>query len=213
MCSAILSKEGYCVRILEKHTVAGGGLHTFKRQGTEFETGMHLISGFQPNGVLNKLFSYIGVADKLHIKPANDDGFDHFHVVADGVTYKMARGRDNFVKTHISRKKGKILNVISTRFMRFVIIFPFLICVCCRQIMGSMETSVSELTASCTSNSKLQNVLAWNNVMYGGRKNKIPAYVGALMTQFYIERASRFIGGSQHLADALVGLEKLLKNI
>ena len=99
VCGAILSKEGFFVRVLEKHTVAGGGLHTFKRRGVEFETGMHLISGFQPNGVLNKLFSYLGVADQLNINPANDDGFDHFHVAADGMTYKMARGRDNFVKT------------------------------------------------------------------------------------------------------------------
>jgi len=47
-------------------------------------------------------------------------------------------------------------------------------------------------------------LLAWNNALYGGEKDKTPAYVGALITQFYIEGASRFIDGSQQLADALV---------
>ena len=50
VCGAILAKEGYAVRVLEKHTVAGGGLHTFKRNGIDFETGMHVISGFQSGG-------------------------------------------------------------------------------------------------------------------------------------------------------------------
>jgi len=55
VCGAILAKEGYSVRILEKHTMAGGGLHTFKRNGVDFETGIHVISGFQDNGVLRRL--------------------------------------------------------------------------------------------------------------------------------------------------------------
>lgn len=210
VCGAILSKEGYCVRILEKHTVAGGGLHTFKRQGIEFETGMHLISGFQHNGVLNKLFSYIGVADKLHIKPANDDGFDHFHVVSDGITYKMARGRDNFIETlstYFPEEKENIKRYINKIYEICNNIAIYNLRMPSADIysnMQVMETSVSDLIASYTNNTKLQNVLAWNNAMYGGRKNQTPAYVGALITQFYIEGASRFIGGSQHLADALV---------
>jgi len=210
VCGAILSKEGYAVRVLEKHTVAGGGLHTFKRKGVEFETGMHLISGFQPNGVLNKLFSYIGVADKLHIKPADEEGFDHFHVEADGVTYKMARGRQNFVKTlsnYFPEEKDNIERYINRIYEICNNVAIYNLRLPSADIysnMEVMETSVSELIASYTNNPKLQAVLAWNNAMYGGCKNRTPAYVGALITQFYIEGASRFIGGSQHLADALV---------
>jgi all-trans-retinol 13,14-reductase len=212
VCGAILSKEGYHVRVLEKHTVAGGGLHTFKRNGIEFETGMHLISGFQQNGVLNKLFSYIGVADKLHVKPANDDGFDHFHVAADGITYKMAHGRENFVKSlsaYFPEEEENIKRYINRVYEICDNIPIYNLSMPSADIysnMGVMETSVSELIASYTSNPKLQAVLAWNNAMYGGRENKTPAYVGALITHFYIEGASRFIGGSQHLADALVQL-------
>jgi all-trans-retinol 13,14-reductase len=171
---------------------------------------MHLISGFQQNGVLNKLFSYIGVADKLHIKPANDDGFDHFHVVADGVTYKMARGRNNFVNTlctYFPEEKENIERYINKIYEICDNVAVYNLRMPSTDIysnMAVMGTSVFELICSFTNNSKLQAVLAWNNAMYGGRKDKTPAYVGALITQFYIEGASRFIGGSQHLADALV---------
>jgi len=210
VCGAILSKEGYCVRVLEKHTVAGGGLHTFKRKDIEFETGMHLISGFQENGVLNKLFSYIGVAHQLNIKPADDEGFDHFHVAVDGITYKMARGRENFVKTlsnYFPEEKDNIERYINRIYEICDNVAIYNLRMPSADIYSNMEVmeiSVSDFIASYTSNSKLQAVLAWNNAMYGGSKERTPAYVGALITQFYIEGASRFVGGSQQLADALV---------
>ena len=210
VCGAILAKEGYHVRILEKHTVAGGGLHTFHRNGVEWETGIHIISGFHHNGVLRRLFSYLGVADKLHIKPANQDGFDRFHVASDGITYKMAVGRENFVETlatHFPEEKENIRRYLDKVYEICNDIALFNLRAPSANIYSNMEymsISVNELIASYTSNPKLQALLAWNNPLYGGEKDKTPAYVGALISQFYIEGASRFVGGSQQLADALV---------
>jgi len=210
VCGAILSKEGYAVRILEKHTIAGGGLHTFKRNGVEFETGMHVISGFQPNGTLKRLFTYLGIDGQLQIKPANRDGFDHFHIAADGQTYKMAMGRENFVATlsayfpdekeNIKRYIDRVYEICDSNAL-FNLRMPS------ANIYANMEATsitVNDFIASYTSNPKLQAVLAWNNTQYGGEKDKTPAYIGAFITQFYIEGASRFINGSQQLADALV---------
>ena len=210
VCGAILAKEGYAVRVLEKHTVAGGGLHTFKRNGIDFETGMHVISGFQANGALRRLFTYLGIIDKLHIKPANPDGFDHFHIASDRQTYKMATGRENFVNTlstyfpeekeNIQRYIDKVYDICENNALfnlRMPSANPY-------ADTGIMAMSVNELIASYTSHPKLQTILAWNNSQYGGEKDKTPAYIGAFITQFYIEGASRFVGGSQQLADALV---------
>ena len=212
VCGAILAKEGYSVCILEKHTVAGGGLHTFKRYGIEFETGMHVVSGFQPNGALKRLFTYLGIADKLHIKPANQDGFDLLHIAADKQTYKMAMGRENFVRTlgsyfpeekeNIQRYMDKVYEICD-RIPLFDLRMPAADMYANTE---AMSMSVNELIASYTGNPKLQSVLAWNNSQYGGIKDKTPAYIGAFITQFYIEGASRFIDGSQQLADALVEL-------
>ena len=210
-CGAILAKEGYVVRILEKHIVAGGGLHTFKRYGVEFETGMHVVSGFQDGGVLKRLFTWLGVADKLRIKPADRDGFDHFHVAADGQTYKMAVGRENFVETlgaHFPEEKENIRRYIDRVYEICNNIALFNLRAPSTNLFHSdvdtMAISVNELIASYTDNPRLQAVLAWNNPLYGGEKDKTPAYIGALITQFYIEGAGRFVGGSQQLANALV---------
>jgi all-trans-retinol 13,14-reductase len=210
VCGAILAKEGYSVRILEKHTVAGGGLHIFKRNGVTFETGMHVISGFQPNGVLNRLFTYLGVTDKLRIKSMNQDGFDHFHVGVDGQTYKMAMGRENFVATlssYFPEEKENIQRYIDRVYEICNNIAPLNLRMPSADIysnVNALSVSVNELIASYISNPTLQAVLAWNNPLYGGVKDKTPAYIGAIITQFYIEGASRFIDGSQQLADALV---------
>ena len=210
VCGAILSKEGYSVRVLEKHRVAGGGLHTFKRNGIDFETGMHIVSGFQSGGALNRLFTYLGIIDKLRIKPANLDGFDQFHIASDGQTYKMATGRENFVVTlgnYFPDEKENIKQYIDKVYeicdgnalfnLRMPSANPY-------SDIEIMTMSVNEMIASYTNNPKLQAILAWNNGMYGGEKGKTPAYIGALVTQFYIEGASRFVGGSQQLTDALV---------
>jgi len=210
VCGAILSKEGYSVRVLEKHKVAGGGLHTFERNGIDFETGMHVISGFQPGGALNRLFSYLGVIDKLQIKPADFDGFDHFHIASDGQTYKMAIGRENFVKTlgnYFPNEKENIKRYIDRVYEICDSIALFNLQMPSANPYSDMEImtiSVNELIASYTNNPKLQAILAWNNSQYGGEKDKTPAYIGAFITQFYIEGASRFIGGSQQLANALI---------
>ena len=210
VCGAILAKEGYSVRILEKHVVAGGGLHTFKRNGVEFETGMHVISGFQPGGVLKRIFDYLGITDKLQIKAANKDGFDHFHIAADQQTYKMATGRDNFVRTlsaYFPEEKENIQRYMDKVYAICDSIALFDLRMPPTDIYANTEAmsmSVNELIASHTSNRKLQAILAWNNSQYGGEKDKTPAYIGAFITQFYIEGASRFVNGSQQLANALV---------
>jgi len=210
VCGAILAKEGYCVRILEKHKVAGGGLHTFKRYGVEFETGMHVISGFQQNGALQKLFSYLGIMNKLKIKPADKDGFEHAHVASDGKIYKMAVGRDNFVaklSDYFPEEKDNIKRYVDKVYEICEKIALFNLKMASQGYYTNieyMQQSVSNFIASFTNNPKLQSVLAWNNTLYGGIANKTPAYVAALVTQFYIEGASRFIDGSQQLADALV---------
>ena len=209
VCGAILAKEGYSVRILEKHTVAGGGLHTFKRNGVDFETGMHVISGFQPNGVLRRLFTYLGIADKLRIKPADHEGFDHLQIGCDGQTYKMATGRENFVETlsacfpderkNIRRYIDRVYEICDS-----VSLYNLNKPTADFYSHEAMSISVNKLIAQYTNNPKLQAVLAWNNTLYGGEKDKTPAYIGAFITQFYIEGASRFVDGSQQLADALM---------
>ena len=60
-----------------------------------------------------------------------------------------------------------------------------------------------KLIAHYVSDQKLQEILAYLNPLYGGVEGHTPAYIHALINVLYINGASRFIDGSQQLADAL----------
>ena len=63
--------------------------------------------------------------------------------------------------------------------------------------------SADELIAHYIQDERLRDILAYMNPMYGGVKGHTPAYIHALINVLYITGPSRFVGGSQQLADAL----------
>lgn len=212
VCGALLSKEGYRVTVLEKHITAGGGLHMFEWDGVSFETGMHVISGFEETGVLRRLFTYLGIIGQLNIRFADEDQFDVFYIESENKYYRFGRGRENFIRSLAAYFPEEEKNIrayvdriyeISKSVSLFNLEKPTADIYSRTDIMG---TSIGDFIASFTDNEKLQAVLAWNNSLYAGQKYQTPAYVAALITKFYIEGAARFIGGSQQLADALAGV-------
>ena len=62
-CGAFLSMEGKKVLILEKHFKIGGYTHTFKRQGFEWDVGIHYI-GAVHNKKSFPDFVYLGQVTK-----------------------------------------------------------------------------------------------------------------------------------------------------
>ena len=58
---ALLAKEGCRVEVLEKNSIVGGGLQCFMRHGELFETGMHILGGFDEGGTLYKICSHLGI--------------------------------------------------------------------------------------------------------------------------------------------------------
>ena len=58
--AALLSKEGKKVLVLERHYVAGGFTHVFKRKGYEWDVGIHYIGEVQNQySPIRKMFDYI----------------------------------------------------------------------------------------------------------------------------------------------------------
>jgi all-trans-retinol 13,14-reductase len=209
-CGAILSKEGYSVKIFEQHYKIGGGLHQFKREGVSFETGMHLIGEFQPGGVLNRICSYLGVMDKLSILPGDENCSKLFHIISDQKKYIIPKGHERFIESlskEFPEEKENIKRYVETVYS-----------ICKEVKLYNLEIpsfslfnhsvhftkSVGEFIDSFTDNERLRSVLAIDNPLYAGDRYKTPAYIHALINKLYIENTARFIGGSQQLADALV---------
>ena len=92
----ILARKGLKVVILEKNDHAGGCLQSFPKDGVMFDTGIHYVGGLGEGQVLRKLFTWLGIMDKLHIRQMDPDGFDHFHINGDRYVYPS--GYDRFRK-------------------------------------------------------------------------------------------------------------------
>ncbi len=211
-CGAILCKEGYSVKIFEKHYVAGGGLHQFKREGVSFETGIHIVGGFNQGGVLQRICSYLDILNELSILPEDDDCIELFQVGCDGKKYKIPKGATNYIETlgqEFPEEKDNIARYIHDIYA-----------ICDNTKLYNLElehaessqlghpdeylVSVGDFINSYTSDERLRAVLALANPLYAGTQYETPVYIHALITKFFMEGACRFVDGSQQLADALI---------
>lgn len=212
--ACLLCKEGYRVTVLEKHLVAGGGLHMFKRHGISYETGIHYISGFQPGGVLRKFYTYLGIFDQLKIKSLDREAFDQIYVSCEDKSYAVGKGKENFIarwaalfpeeKDNI-RRYTEALYAVADKFYLCNMRLPDPYSANLYQD-AEIICPVGEFIARHIRDPRLQNLLAWNNALYAGRYDATPFYVHAIINRLFIEGASRFVGGSQQLADAMCAM-------
>ncbi len=210
--ASLLCKEGYQVTVLEKHYKIGGGLHTFKRNGAVFETGIHYVSGFQSGGILQQFYTYLGVFDHLKLKPLDSGAFDVVRVAEDQTEYPIARGKENFIRQWASLFPEEAQNIRNYTEAIYAIADRFYLCNMrmpeadeMLQVFQDEEVTmpVGAFIERYIKNPRLQQLIAWNNALYAGNYTQTPVYVHAIINRFFIEGASRFVDGSQQLADAL----------
>ena len=92
-CAALLSKEGKKVLVLERHYVAGGFTHVFKRKGYEWDVGIHYIGEVQnENSPIRKMFDYIS-NNKLKWE---DMGEVYDKIIVGNKTFDFVKGVENF---------------------------------------------------------------------------------------------------------------------
>src|SRR5574344_468051 len=206
---AILAKEGYTVTVLEKNTTIGGGLQTFKYKGEVFETGMHVLGGFQSGGSLYKICTYLGILDELDIREEDADSFASITYLSDHKTYRMKSGKDGFVESLASEfpnEKEHITAYVDELYKLSNEVDLFYLRKGSDRIFSHSERffwAADELIAHYIENKQLRDILGFMNPMYGGVLHHTPAYIHALINVLYIEGSSRFNGGSQQLAAAL----------
>lgn len=208
VCGALLSKHGYHVCVLEKNKQAGGCLQTFSRDKVVFDSGVHYIGGLAEGQNLHRIFSYLGIMDKLKLKRMDEEGFDRIILPNDPVEYKLAQGYDNFINGLLAyfpeeenaiRRYCEAIQDACNKFPLYNL----------RAGNAEEKESVLHINAhdfinSLTTNKKLQQVLAGNNLLYAGVAGKTPFYVHALVSNSYIESAWRCINGGSQLTKWLV---------
>ena len=208
---AILAKEGLFVKVLEKNHTIGGGLQTFKRFGEDFDTGMHILGGMQEGGNVRHICRYLGIFDQIKLKDVDDDCTDKLFFSEDKTFYTIGKGREGFV-TSLSKsfpeEKDNLYKYVDALFNLTDKVDLFNLRPSQGQLSlyaGSNEFLIpaNAFIAQYTKNKRLQSVLAYMNPLYGGVKDKTPAYIHAIISSLYIKGASRFVDGSSHFADLL----------
>lgn len=90
--AAFLAKEGKKILVLERHYVAGGFTHVFKRQGYEWDVGVHYVGDLHRNTMMKQMFDYIC---EEPIEWA-DMGEVYDKMIFGKKVYEYRKGKENF---------------------------------------------------------------------------------------------------------------------
>lgn len=207
---AMLAKEGIHVTVLEKNRLPGGGLQCFPRSGTVFETGMHIVGGFQKGGTLERLCNYLGIADQLEVMATDEEAAYTIAVKEDDALYNFPRGR-RAVTAYLQQRFPHEADAVSRYFEELYALVDELSLLHLRDgnhsILGKSDHFLSPANVFIdrhVKDARLQHLLAHFSPLYGGVKDETPAYIHAVVSTLFIEGMAQFVGGSQQMADRLV---------
>lgn len=202
VCGALLSKHGYRVCIFEKNKQIGGSLQTYARNKVIFDSGVHYIGGLAQGEHLYKVFDYLGIMEKLKLKRLDLNGFDRITFKDDKREYRLAQGYDNFIAQLLPDfpDERAALNAYVHEMQEVCSRFPLynLRAGHYQEKESVLHVGTVDFLRTITSNERLQNVLAGNNLLYAGVADKTPFYIHALVLNSYIQSAWKCVdGGSQ----------------
>lgn len=226
---ALLAREGMYVTVLEKNHNIGGGLQSFRRGNIDFETGMHILGGFTEGDTVYRIFDYIGIMDRLHLKRSDADCMDQITYLAPTppsaatpapattpadssagpITYCIPQGRAAFTEALCRYFPAETEGIMAYVDACYALADEF-------DIFNLRPTEsflkshserfmqpVDEFIADFVTDPRLQDLLAYKNPMYGGARHETPAYIHALINVLYLNGQFNFIGRSQNMADEL----------
>lgn len=202
--ASILAKEGMNVCVLEMNNRIGGALQSFSRESVLFNTGLNYSESLDEGEILYRYFNYLGLMGSLKLQRLDMDAFDKISFANERIEYPFAQGHDNFVERlceYFPLEKANLKNYI-LRMGDICNHFPLYNLDSDEPFLQSLskQQSASDFIKSCTSNVKLQKVLAGMNSLYAGIEGETPMYIHSLINYSFIKSAWRFVNGSSQLA-------------
>ena len=205
----ILGKEGKKVCVLEQHSIAGGNLQSFTRDGCVFDTGMHYIGSMGEGQYLRKYFDYLGISDRLNLIRLDDKGYDTLTFEGDNTEYPMSQGYELF-RAHMLEyfpKEKKAIDAYVDKIRHVTAEFPLYNISKAKtyklrpEVLGECATGFLH---GITDNERLKNVLAGGLSLYAGYPDRTPLYIHACMRDSLVSSCWRPVDGSQQIAARLV---------
>ncbi|MBZ0098180.1 MAG: NAD(P)-binding protein, partial [Taibaiella sp.] len=113
--AALLSKAGFSVCVLEKEPHAGGYLAGFRRKDFRFDTAIHWLNQYGPDGLVTKVFDMIGndyprARVQNRVKRYKGDNFDYLLTsnpddLRDQLIQEFPASKDGIIKFFKAAKK------------------------------------------------------------------------------------------------------------
>lgn len=207
MCGAILAKHNLRVCLLEKHHKIGGNLQTFTRKGIVFNSAMHYVGGLDKGQVLNKVFSYLGVIDRMGTERLDSTNYEQVYLGED--LYSHANGIDAYRDRLLSYfpKEVKAIDAYLKKIQEVWNSTNVLNLQDFRNLYD-VETQYTRQNAydfidNLTDNEDLKALLGVNSALYAGIPGLSPLITHAIITHHYIQSAYKFSKGSDQIASAL----------
>ena len=208
-CGAILAKEGLEVTVLEKNQTVGGGLQSFRRFGEIFDTGMHVVGSLQEGGSIRRLCEWLGIWDKVQVRPMPLDCTDRLYVAEDKHYYQIASGRDQFVASlskYFPHEQDNLVRYVEAMYRLVDEMDLFYLRPSERDIFSHSEEfsmAADAFIARYIADERLRQLVAYVSPLYGGRADTTPAYIHATISVLHLNGLNRFASGSLRFAELL----------
>ena len=214
--AALLAKEGKKVLVLERHYVAGGFTHTFKRKEYEWDVGVHYVGEVhRKKSILRRIFDDISDA-KLEWEPM-DATYDRIFFGKE--SYDLVAGFENFKQKLISyfphEQKGiegylqAVIDVAQATkgFFSARALPPFLGKIA-QPLMGRSFLKYSDRTtydvvASFIKDEKLIGLLTAQYGDYGMTPKEGSFAIHALIVKHYFDGGAYPVGGSGMMVETI----------
>ena len=186
-CGSLLAEAGLRVCILERSNQLGGCLQSYRREGLDYDTGLHYVGGLDEGGSLHEAFRRLHL---LELPWQRMDGcFDH--VLLGDRHYALAQGFDRFTAT-LSRDfphQQEQLQRFADRIHR--------------ASMEDMEVSAWDYLHECFQDEELIQVLGATAMRVGLHRESLPLFCLAHALSSYIESSWRLRGSGNQIVERL----------
>ncbi len=199
-CGCILARNGYRVTVLEQGAQIGGCLQTFRRGGTQFDTGFHYVGGLGEGESLRWIFEKFSLMDLPWVQ-MDPSCVDEVHI-GDGV-WPLPSGYDNFIdilsKEFPSQRDGLVKYVECLKAVGESARKGF----ATGASMDLFGKSAHEFLCGVITDPTLRKVLSGAALRLHHDEATLPLYVFAQINNSFIQSGWRLRGGGSLIAERL----------
>lgn len=207
LCGAFLSRNGFRVCVLEKHSKIGGNLQTFTRKGVKFNSAMHYVGGLDRGQILQRVFSYLGIIDRTGTERMDSSGYEIVYI-GDEV-YSHANGEEEYrerLLTYFPEERKAITKYLST--IQDVWNSTHILNLEDFRNLYEMDTHYTRENAfnfidGLTRNVNLKALWGTTSALYAGVQGVSPLITHGIISYHYLQSAYKLSKGSDIIAGAL----------